>query len=117
MAGTSTSTGSHHHTTGSARSATPPRTPCSHPAYSRVCRAADTVYPLVYSDDAGEGGYIQSVFELCDIPYVGPSPLGCAISFDKLTAKRLCHGSGIATPEWRVLASGDDVDAVDVDGP
>lgn len=86
------------------------------PGVLEVCQAADIVYPLVYSD-AGEGGYVQSVFELCDIPYVGPSPLGCAISFDKLTAKRLCRDSGIATPEWRVLASGDGVDAVDVDGP
>jgi D-alanine-D-alanine ligase len=86
------------------------------PGVLEVCRAADIVYPLVYSD-AGEGGYVQSVFELCDIPYVGPSPLGCAISFDKLTAKRLCRDSGVATPAWRVLGPDDDVDAVDADGP
>ncbi len=84
------------------------------PGVLEVCRAADIVYPLVYSD-AGEGGYIQAVLELCDIPYVGPSPLGCAISFDKLTAKRLCRDSGIPTPQWRVLGPDADLDVVDVD--
>jgi D-alanine-D-alanine ligase len=86
------------------------------PGVLDVCRQADLVYPLVYSDE-GEGGYIQAVLELCDIPYVGPTPLGCSISFDKLTAKRLCRDGGLATPEWRVLTPGDTVDAVDFDGP
>ena len=87
------------------------------PGVLDVCRQADLVYPLVYSDE-GEGGYIQAVLELCDLPYVGPDPLGCSISFDKLTAKRLCRDSGLATPEWRVLGGGDDgADTVDVDGP
>jgi D-alanine-D-alanine ligase len=70
----------------------------------------------VYSD-AGEGGYIQGVLELCNIPYVGPAPLGCAVSFDKLTAKRLCREGGLATPEWAVLGDGDTADAVHFDGP
>jgi D-alanine-D-alanine ligase len=86
------------------------------PGVLEVCQAADIVYPLVYSD-AGEGGYIQAVFELCDIPYVGPSPLGCSISFDKLTAKRLCRDADIPTPEWAVLAPDDDVDVAAVEGP
>lgn len=86
------------------------------PGVLDVCQAADLVYPLVYSD-AGEGGYVQAVMELCDIPYVGPTPLGCSISFDKLTAKRLCRDAGLATPEWRVLEPGADIDVVDFDGP
>jgi D-alanine-D-alanine ligase len=86
------------------------------PGVLDVCRRADLVYPLVYSDE-GEGGYIQAVLELCDIAYVGPNPLGCAISFDKLTAKRLCRDGGLATPEWRVLGDGDTADVVDFDGP
>ncbi len=86
------------------------------PGVIDVCQGADLVYPLVYSD-AGEGGYIQAVLELCDLPYVGPTPLGCAVSFDKLTAKRLCRDGGLATPEWRVLEDGDTTDVVDFDGP
>lgn len=86
------------------------------PGVLDVCRRADLVYPLVYSDE-GEGGYIQAVLELCDLPYVGPTPLGCSISFDKLTAKRLCRDGGLATPAWRVLGAGDGPEAVDVDGP
>lgn len=86
------------------------------PGVIDVCQHADLVYPLVYSDE-GEGGYVQAVFELCDVPYVGPSPLGCALSFDKLTAKRLCRDSGIATPEWQVLSEDDGVDMIDFDGP
>lgn len=86
------------------------------PGVIDVCQRADLVYPLVYSD-AGEGGYIQGVLELCEIPYVGPAPLGCAISFDKVTAKRLCRDGGLATPEWAVLSEGDTADAVGFDGP
>ena len=86
------------------------------PGVLDVCRHADLVYPLVYSDE-GEGGYIQAVLELCDIPYVGPDPLGCAISFDKLTAKRLCRDDGLATPVWRALGAGDTAEAVDFGGP
>ena len=86
------------------------------PGVLDVCRRADLVYPLVYSDE-GEGGYIQAVLELCDLPYVGPNPLGCSISFDKVTAKRLCRDGGLATPAWRVLGAGDGPEAVDVDGP
>lgn len=86
------------------------------PGVIDVCQRAELVYPLVYSD-AGEGGYIQAVLELCDIPYVGPRPLGCSISFDKLTAKRLCRDAGLATPEWAVLGDDDGVDRVDFEGP
>lgn len=86
------------------------------PGVIEVCQHADLVYPLVYSD-AGEGGYIQAVLELCDLPYVGPSPLGCSISFDKLTAKRLCRDAGLATPEWCVLGADDPPDRVDIEGP
>jgi D-alanine-D-alanine ligase len=86
------------------------------PGVLDVCRRADLVYPLVYSDE-GEGGYIQAVLELCGLAYVGPNPLGCSISFDKVTAKRLCRDSGLATPQWRVLGADDDADAVDFEGP
>jgi D-alanine-D-alanine ligase len=86
------------------------------PGVLDVCRRADLVYPLVYSDE-GEGGYIQAVLELCDLPYVGPNPLGCSISFDKLTAKRLCREGGLATPAWQALTDADGADAVDIEGP
>lgn len=86
------------------------------PGVIDVCRHADLVYPLVYSDE-GEGGYIQAVLELCDLPYVGPDPLGCSISFDKLTAKRLCRDAGLATPEWCIVGADDSTDDVQVDGP
>lgn len=86
------------------------------PGVIDVCQHADLVYPLVYSDE-GEGGYIQAVMELCDIPYVGPAPLGCAISFDKLTAKRLCRDGGLPTPEWVVLDHAGTAADVDLEGP
>jgi D-alanine-D-alanine ligase len=51
----------------------------------------------------GEGGSIQTVLELLDIPYVGASSHACRRAWDKPTAKAELALAGLTTPEWVVL--------------
>jgi D-alanine-D-alanine ligase len=51
----------------------------------------------------GEGGSIQSVLEMLDIPYVGADSHACRRAWDKPTAKTELARAGLATPEWVVL--------------
>lgn len=51
----------------------------------------------------GEGGSIQAVLEMLDVPYVGSDSNACRRAWDKPTAKTELARAGIATPEWVVL--------------
>ena len=51
----------------------------------------------------GEGGSIQAVLEMLDVPYVGSDSNACRRAWDKPTAKTELAHAGIATPEWVVL--------------
>ena len=48
----------------------------------------------------GEDGLVQGLLELKEIPYSGSGVLGSALGMDKLRAKQLWKGLGIATPEF-----------------
>ncbi|TMA60634.1 MAG: D-alanine--D-alanine ligase, partial [Deltaproteobacteria bacterium] len=56
--------------------------------------AVDVVFPVLHGT-YGEDGTVQGVFELADVSYVGPGPLGAAIGMDKDVAKRLLVQAGI----------------------
>jgi D-alanine-D-alanine ligase len=51
----------------------------------------------------GEGGSIQTVLEMIDVPYVGADSHACRRAWDKPTAKTELVRAGLATPEWAVL--------------
>ena len=51
----------------------------------------------------GEGGSIQTVLEMLDVPYVGADSHACRRAWDKPTAKTELVRAGLATPEWVVL--------------
>jgi D-alanine-D-alanine ligase len=51
----------------------------------------------------GEGGSIQTVLEMLDVPYVGADSHACRRAWDKPTAKTELARAGLATPEWVVL--------------
>ena len=51
----------------------------------------------------GEDGTIQGLLEFMGIPYTGSGVKGSAIGMDKLRTKQLLTGSGLATPDYRVL--------------
>jgi D-alanine-D-alanine ligase len=54
----------------------------------------------------GEDGTMQTLLELCDIPFVGSSALACRLAMDKARAKLLFAAAGIPTPAWITLEKG-----------
>ncbi|WP_460394298.1 D-alanine--D-alanine ligase family protein [Actinophytocola sediminis] len=51
----------------------------------------------------GEGGAIQTVLEMLELPYVGGDSHACRRAWDKPTAKTELARAGLATPDWVVL--------------
>jgi D-alanine-D-alanine ligase len=51
----------------------------------------------------GEGGSIQAVLEMLDVPYVGSDSHACRRAWDKPTAKTELARAGLSTPDWVVL--------------
>lgn len=51
----------------------------------------------------GEGGSIQAVLEMLDVPYVGSDSHACRRAWDKPTAKTELARVGLSTPDWVVL--------------
>ncbi len=54
----------------------------------------------------GEDGVMQTLLELCDIPFVGSPSLACRLAMDKARAKLLFTAAGIPTPAWLTLDYG-----------
>lgn len=55
----------------------------------------DVAFPILHGP-YGEDGSMQGLFEIADIPYVGPGVLSSAINMDKDVSKRLLKAAGIA---------------------
>lgn len=51
---------------------------------------------------------VPAVLEMLDIPYSGSDPLTMAVTLDKDCAKRLLHGSGVATPSGIIVEPHED---------
>ena len=71
----------------------------------------DRVFNIMHGR-GGEDGVIQGALELLSIPYTGCGVMASAISMDKLITKRLWLGTGLPTPDYRVLAASSDFAAV-----
>ncbi len=72
----------------------------------------DVVFPITHGT-FGEDGTMQGLFELADLPYVGPGVLGSAAAMDKEFTKRVLHDSGVPIVEYLVQRRGElDADAV-----
>jgi len=62
------------------------------------------VFPVLHGT-YGEDGTVQGLLELCDLAYVGPSPLGSAIGMDKDVAKRLLAQAKIPVVPWQTVTA------------
>jgi D-alanine-D-alanine ligase len=60
----------------------------------------------------GEDGTLQGALEMLGIPYTGSGVLGSAIAMDKWRTKMIWLAGGLPTPRYRILAAGDDWNAV-----
>jgi len=55
-------------------------------------------FPVVHGTH-GEDGTLQGLFELADIPYVGPNVAASAAGMDKILSKLIFRGAGLPTVE------------------
>ncbi len=60
----------------------------------------------------GEDGTLQGALEVMGLPYTGSGVLGSAIAMDKWRTKMIWLAAGLPTPRYRILAAGDDWNAV-----
>jgi len=60
----------------------------------------------------GEDGTLQGALEVMGLPYTGSGVLGSAIAMDKWRTKMIWQSAGLPTPRYRILAPGDDWNAV-----
>ena len=67
----------------------------------REVREADVLF-LVLHGRQGEGGQLQSLFELEGLRFVGSDSVGSVLAMDKDVSKRLFQHRGVPTPAWAV---------------
>jgi D-alanine-D-alanine ligase len=60
---------------------------------------AEVVFPVLHGP-FGEDGTVQGLLELLDVPYVGSGVLASAVCLDKVVAKDLLAGAGIAQVDY-----------------
>ena len=56
----------------------------------------------------GEDGTVQGALELLGIPYTGSGVMASSMSMDKIMTKRIWRAEGLPTPDWRLVASGEE---------
>jgi D-alanine-D-alanine ligase len=64
----------------------------------RLQARIDIAFPVVHGTH-GEDGTLQGLFELADIPYVGPGVAASAAGMDKILSKLIFRGAGLPTVE------------------
>jgi D-alanine-D-alanine ligase len=65
----------------------------------------DVVFPITHGT-FGEDGTMQGLFELADLPYVGPGVMGSAVAMDKEVAKRVLRDAGVPTVGFLIQRRG-----------
>ena len=71
----------------------------------------DRVFNILHGS-MGEDGVIQGALELLGIPYTGCGVMTSALGMDKLATKRVWLGTGLPTPDHRILTADTDFAAV-----
>lgn len=74
---------------------------CGNPARAgwfrkQVQEAVDIAFPVVHGTH-GEDGTLQGLFELANIPYVGPGVAASGAGMDKILSKLIFRGAGLPT--------------------
>ena len=76
-----------------------------------VNNAFDRVFIALHGR-LGEDGVLQGGLELAGLPYTGTGVPGSALAMDKRRSKQVWLGSGLPTPEFRILDESADLDRV-----
>ncbi|TWD84042.1 D-alanine--D-alanine ligase [Kribbella amoyensis] len=76
----------------------------------------DVVLPVLHGK-LGEDGAIQGLLEMSGIPYVGCDIPSSALCMDKSLVHVVARSAGIATPNFRIVLAGEQVDGADFEYP
>jgi D-alanine--(R)-lactate ligase len=76
----------------------------------------DVALPLLHGK-FGEDGAIQGLLELSGIPYVGCDIQSSALCMDKSLAYLVARSVGVATPNYWIVRTGDEIDPERFDYP
>ena len=68
-----------------------------------VRRTPDAVVVPMLHGGLGEDGALREVFEVLNVPFVGPSGASSRLTFDKSIATSVVRGAGLATPRQIAL--------------
>jgi D-alanine-D-alanine ligase len=79
-------------------------------------------WDLVFNIAEGVAGFgresqVPALLEAYDIPYTFSDPLVCALTLHKAMAKHVARGCGVPTPEFALVQSLEDAEAVDLSLP
>ncbi len=79
-------------------------------ALKKQAISSDVIFPVMHGKE-GEDGTLYSFLRSLKKPYVGSDPKGARIAFDKILFKKYCDSNRIATAEWKVIQSADEIRA------
>jgi D-alanine-D-alanine ligase len=65
-------------------------------------RRPDVIFPLIHGTH-GEDGSLQGLFELAELPYVGPGVLASAVGMDKAVFKAVMQAHGVPVVPFRLI--------------
>ena len=68
----------------------------------KIITSIDAAFPVLHGT-FGEDGTMQGLFEIAQVPYVGPNVLGSAIGMDKDITKRLLRDGGVDIADFFVF--------------
>lgn len=66
----------------------------------KILGEIDVVFPAIHGTN-GEDGTIQGLFELMNIPYVGPGVLGASVGMDKILMKDVYKANNLPIVDYR----------------
>lgn len=84
---------------GDARSIAPVGAPVAPTLAHLLGSGAEVLFPVVHGT-WGEDGTLQGLFEMVDLPYVGPGVTASALAMDKLLAKRVLAAAGVPVVDY-----------------
>jgi len=71
-----------------------------------IIKKIDVIFPVLHGP-YGEDGSIQGLFKILNLPFVGPSVLGSAVSMDKDVMKKLLKEAGIPIGKFVTIYFGE----------
>jgi D-alanine-D-alanine ligase len=87
---------------GDARSIEPLGVPVAPTVRHLLDAGAEAAFPVVHGT-WGEDGTLQGLFEMIDLPYVGPNVTASALAMDKLLCKRILAAAGVPVVDYEAV--------------